>query len=151
MIRAKTKNSSKEHERVIQIILTDDLKRIIKKWGRRKNLPDNYIFDIINTQNNSAKQEYRDVSQAIKTINKYMKRIALDIKLEKIPTTNYARHSFSTVLKRAGVSIEMISEQLGHSNIRTTQIYLGSFESDQRKAVTKHLTAFKNETQALQE
>ena len=58
-----------------------------------------------------------------------MKRIAKDLKLEKIPTTNFARHSFSTILKRAGVPIEMISEQLGHTSIKTTEIYLGSLKA----------------------
>jgi integrase/recombinase XerD len=62
-----------------------------------------------------------------------MKRIAGDIKLDRVHTTNFARHSFSTALKRAGVSIGMISEQLGHSSIKTTQIYLDSFESGQKR------------------
>ena len=88
-------------------------------------------------------QIYRDVNQAVKTINKYMKRIAEDLKLERIPTTNFARHSFSTILKRAGVPIEMISEQLGHTLIKTTQIYLGSFEMNQKREVAKYLTSFK--------
>jgi hypothetical protein len=33
-------------------------------------------------------------SYAIKNINKYMKRIALNFELERVPTTNFARHSF---------------------------------------------------------
>lgn len=66
----------------------------------------------------------------------------IDQKLSRMPTTNFARHSFSTVLKRAGVPIEMISEQLGHSNIKTTQIYLDSFEKEQRKEIGKYLFEF---------
>lgn len=72
-----------------------------------------------------------------------MRRIAATLDLERVPTTNFARHSFSTVLKRSGVSIEMISEQLGHTSIKTTQIYLDSFESDQKREITKYLTSFK--------
>lgn len=48
-------------------------------------------------------QVYRDTNQAVKTINKYMKLIAQNLKLERAPTTNFASHSFSTVLKPAGV------------------------------------------------
>ena len=33
--------------------------------------------------------------------------------------------------KRAGVSVEIISETLGHSSLNTTQIYLDSFENSQ--------------------
>jgi integrase len=37
----------------------------------------------------------------------------------------------------------MISEQLGHSSIKTTQIYLDSFEHGQKRDVAKFLTSFK--------
>jgi hypothetical protein len=50
------------------------------------------------------------------------------------PTTNFGWHSFSTVLKWSDVSIEMIPEQLGHSLIETTQIYLDSSESGHNSA-----------------
>lgn len=69
--------------------------------------------------------------------------IAQNIGLSKIPTTNFARHTYSTVMKRAHVPIEMISENLGHSSVGTTQIYLDVFEKEQCREVVKHLTAFK--------
>ncbi|RHF88751.1 hypothetical protein DW653_11640, partial [Phocaeicola plebeius] len=42
-----------------------------------------------------------------------------------------ARHSYATVLKRAGVATSIISESLGHSSEKVTQIYLDSFENNQ--------------------
>jgi integrase/recombinase XerD len=143
-IRAKTEHSSKDNIKTIEVIITEDIQRIINKWGRKPPRPKSFIFDILHPNDLSDVQIYRDVNQAVRTINKYMKRIANDLKLERVPTTNFARHSFSTVLKRAGVPIEMISEQLGHSSIKTTEIYLGSFESDQKREITKYLTSFKN-------
>ena len=142
-IRAKTKHSTKDNIQPIEVFITEDIQRIIKKWGRKPQDPNSFIFDILKPEDLSDVQIYRDINQAVKTINKYMKRIAENLKLERIPTTNFARHSFSTILKRAGVSIEMISEQLGHTSIKTTQIYLGSFESEQKREVTKFLTSFK--------
>jgi site-specific recombinase XerD len=53
-----------------------------------------------------------------------------------------ARHSFSTVLKRSGASIEFISESLGHSNLKTTENYLDSFEDETRKKYSDVLTNF---------
>lgn len=142
-IRSKTKNSTKENIITIEVSINEDIKRIIKKWGNKPAKPKNFIFDILHPQDLSGLQIYRDINQAVKVINKYMKRIASNLELERAPTTNFARHSFSTILKRSGVPIEMISEQLGHTSIKTTQIYLGSFESDQKREVTKFLTAFK--------
>ena len=143
-IRAKTEHSTKDDIQTIQVSITEDIEEIINKWGNKPVKPKTFIFDMLHPKDLSDLQIYRDVNQAVKTINKYMKRIAVDLKLERIPTTNFARHSFSTILKRAGVPIEMISEQLGHTSIKTTQIYLDSFENDQKREVTKFLTAFKN-------
>ena len=50
-----------------------------------------------------------------------------------------ARHSYATVLKRAGVATSIISESLGHSSERVTQIYLDSFENKQIDKAMKYL------------
>ena len=142
-IRAKTEHSTKDDIKTIEVFVTEDIERIINKWGRKPQRPKSIIFNILQPEDLSDIQIYRDINQAVRTINKYMKRIAEDLSLERVPTTNFARHSFSTVLKRAGVPIEMISEQLGHTSIKTTQIYLDSFESDQKREITKFLTPFK--------
>jgi site-specific recombinase XerD len=57
-----------------------------------------------------------------------MKAIAGKTGINKPVTTYTARHSFATVLKRNGASLEFISESLGHSDIRTTENYLASFD-----------------------
>ena len=49
------------------------------------------------------------------------------------------RHSYATILKRAGVSISIISESLGHSSERVTQIYLDGFENSQIDRAMKNL------------
>lgn len=41
-----------------------------------------------------------------------------------------ARHTYATSLKRRGVATEVISEALGHADLRTTDLYLKSFEDD---------------------
>ncbi len=71
-----------------------------------------------------------------------MDRIASNLNIERAPTTNFARHSFSTILKRSGVRIEPISEQVDPTSIKTTPIYLGSFENSQKRKITKYLTFF---------
>lgn len=143
-IRAKTEHSTKDNLKTIEVIVTKDIQSIIDKWGTKPQKPKSFIFDILHPNDLSALQIYRDVSQAVRTTNKYMERVAENLKLDRVPTTNFARHSFSTVLKRAGVPIEMISEQLGHSSIKTTQIYLDSFGIDQKREITKFLTSFKS-------
>ena len=50
-----------------------------------------------------------------------------------------ARHSFATVLKKSGVNIGIISQALGHQDIKTTQIYLSKFDNEQVDEAMKNL------------
>ncbi len=77
-----------------------------------------------------------------------MKKIGEKLKIEKEITTYTARHSFSTVLKRSGASVDIISEALGHSNVRTTESYLDSFDDDTIKKYSASLVAFENENES---
>jgi integrase/recombinase XerD len=74
--------------------------------------------------------------------NIHMQKTGKKLGIEKHITTYTARHSFATILKRSGVSTEFISESLGHSDVKMTEIFLESFENDQKKEIAKHLTNF---------
>jgi site-specific recombinase XerD len=63
--------------------------------------------------------------------------------IDKKATTYVARHTFSTVLKRSGASTEAIQEALGHTNIRTTESYLDSFDRETKRELAGRLSAFK--------
>jgi integrase len=138
-VREKTKRKSIENQRLVHVHLHPKMLDIIDRWGNVDRSPGQFIFGILDASNLSAVQEYRNVNQAIKTINKYMKRIGAELGLSKQPTCNFARHTYSTVLKRANVPIEVISEALGHFSVKTTEIYLDSFESDKRAEISKLL------------
>ncbi len=56
--------------------------------------------------------------------NEYLKEIATICGINKKLTYHLARHSFATSITLSnGVPIESVSKMLGHTNIRTTQIY----------------------------
>ena len=57
-------------------------------------------------------------------MNGYLKEIADLCDIKKTLTTHIARHTFATTITLSkGVPIETVSKMLGHSDIRTTQIY----------------------------
>lgn len=56
--------------------------------------------------------------------NSYLKELADICGIKKHLTTHIARHTFATTVTLAnGVPIETVSAMLGHTNIKTTQIY----------------------------
>jgi integrase len=55
--------------------------------------------------------------------NAFLKEIAILCGVNKNLTFHMARHTCGTLLLKHGVPIEVISKILGHSSIRTTQIY----------------------------
>ncbi|GEO03374.1 integrase [Adhaeribacter aerolatus] len=142
-IRAKTERTTRQNLKPIIVILTPEVEQIIKKWGNKPIYPEAYVFPILK-EGLTPEKELAVVKQATKTINKYIKRIGATIGIEGNISTYTARHSYATVLKRAGVSTAFISESLGHGTERTTQNYLDSFEDEVKREFTSYLTAFKS-------
>lgn len=58
------------------------------------------------------------------TLNAYLKEIARICDVDKNLTFHLARHTFATTVTLSnGVPIESVSKMLGHSSIKTTQVY----------------------------
>lgn len=144
--RAKTIRSMRGNPKIISIVVNKEMRSIIKKWGNPNKGQDEFIFPVL-SQGLTPGQQRERIKDLIWRINKALKVIATELKFDKPLTTYTARHSFSTVLKRSGASIEFISESLGHSSVQTTAHYLDSFENDMKKKFSKSLLGFmKNET-----
>lgn len=91
----------------------------------------NYIFPILNDSVHKTAQQKKDrTMKVLKKCSKDFTAIANILDLENKKFTFYtARHSSATTLKRGGVSTDIISEALGHSNTQITQLYLKQFEN----------------------
>ena len=136
--RQKTLNTARTLKD-IQVVITEPMAEIIKRWGTPAH-PDNYIFPHL-VGNETPLELKRKTQYLTRLINRAMAHIAEALGISHISTYT-ARHSFATVLKRSGANIAYISESLGHSNLRTTENYLASFERDERVKNAELLTKF---------
>lgn len=142
--RAKTDKSTRNDPRPITVFLSEDLLQIIDRWGSIDRSSNNYIFPILSSGITTMRQ-YELIELFISSINDWMVKIRKKFGIEKPVTTYVARHTFSTVMKRSGASTEFIQEALGHTNIKTTEIYLDSFEKEIKKEFAGMLVSFKKE------
>ena len=117
----------KKTGQLLNIKIMPPLKVILDKYTAGKTSND-YIFPII--KRNDAAGQYSDIKNSMKRHNKALKVIAEDCGIDESITSYWSRHSWATIAKRKGVSTAVISESMGHTTEKTTQIYLDSFEDE---------------------
>jgi len=99
-----------------------------------------YVFPFL-TGNETPLEQKKRIQDITRRINKHIKKIGDKLGITNISTYT-ARHSFASVLKRSGANIAYISDSLGHSDLKTTENYLASFEKEERIKNAALLTNF---------
>lgn len=139
--RGKTFNTQKANLREIVIPINDFAMKIIKKYENKDKSLENYIFDIISPED-SPEEEVRKIDKFNRYINQHIKKLAKDNGVDENISVYWARHSFSNSIINTGGSIEMLSQLLGHSDIKTTKAYIGSIDIESKKEVMSRATEF---------
>jgi integrase/recombinase XerD len=107
--------------------LYDKPKSIIDLYALDKKKSD-YIFPII-TRTEPALIR-KDIKNQLKLYNHALKEMAKQLEIGGNLTSYVTRHSWASIGKALNVPVTVISEALGHENLRTTQIYLDSLDKD---------------------
>ena len=118
--------------KMMNCCLTEQAQEVIDKC-HADQVEEAYHTDHVEKKNNkqihdrnvhtTEKQILERVKKTLKHVNKRLHELSEEIGLHTPLTTYVARHTYATVLKRSGVSVALISESLGHSDLSTTQIY----------------------------
>lgn len=139
ILRGRVNYSRHKTQKLLSFQLVPMALQILEKYGTAGHGED-YIFTILNRHEHTSPQQiFNRLHKVLRKVNRELKVLGEMIGLGMPLTTYVARHTYATVLKRSGVSVALISESLGHSDLSTTQIYLDSFENSQIDAAMQHL------------
>ena len=72
-----------------------------------------------------------------RTLQKSFKRCIRRVKLSEKYSIHCLRHTYGTFLLKASKNIKLVKEQLGHSSIKTTEIYISLIADDTKEALEK--------------
>lgn len=124
---------SKTHER-IEVPVTTQVKELLNWFKTNYPRKKNFLLPIITNFNLKGEELNYHIISRRKRFNMHLKTIATNLEfpdaIQDI-TSYFARHSYATSLLRNGISVEKISQALGHSDIKTTQTYLAGFDEDE--------------------
>jgi integrase len=136
MIENRLIYNRKKTGKLIKLPLLPNALNLINKYSNSKS---KYLFPILFDYHVTEQQKINRIHKVITKVNKRLKDLGVVLNIPIDLTTYVARHSFATVLKRSGVATSIISESLGHSSEKITQIYLDSFENSQIDEAMKNL------------
>ena len=123
----------------INFKLCEQAKEIIEKYASYQKEA-GYLFPIYdNRVHKTSVQKKNRLHKMLAKINKELKLLASELEIDADVTTYVARHSFASVLKNTGVNIALISQALGHQDIKTTEIYLSKFDDQQMDEAMSNL------------
>lgn len=107
---------------LIDVEVVPELEEIMRRYYR-KDSP--YVFPFLHESRKGNIGKELSEKSALRRINRAVYNIIGDVKL----TTYVLRHTWATLMLEDGSQVEVISQCMGHSSIRTTQIYLSRISS----------------------
>lgn len=109
----------------INIKLPVKAKEIVDSYKKENSRNEDFIFPMLKNELNLNDPRAVDsaISAATATINKNLKLIKAEAKINKHVSFHVSRHTFATRALRKGVSIDKVSKLMAHSNITQTQTY----------------------------
>ena len=108
---------------LLHIKIVTQISELIERYTDKESP---YLLPIITVPGKNERTQYESV---LRRINNALKVIASMVNLQIQLTTYVSRHAWATIAKSKNISVNVISDALGHDSIATTQIYLASIDT----------------------
>lgn len=127
VVNGRVQYRRKKTAKLYDVKITESLLPILSFYVTA--YPDSeYVFPIIGRY--TAEGQAKDIQWARKRYNTRLKDLAKLCGIETALTSYVSRHSFATQAMLLEVPVKAISTMLGHSSVKTTEIYLQSLPSN---------------------
>jgi integrase len=122
---------------VISIKLPVKSLEILKKYRTDESQPEDYIFPFFKKDIDltDKKTLFNAISSQTSYANSDLKDIASDAGINKNIHFHVSRHTWATRALKKGMRIEYVSKLMGHSSIKTTQVYAKIINEELDKAM----------------
>lgn len=126
--REKLKRAKKAKH--IEIRILPSIQELLDWFSENSLLIGDYLIPIVTKENITDEELYNHIRNRYKVIKTNLAKMEKVLELESQHLTSYvSRHSFAMRLQQNKIPREVISQAMGHSNLKTTQTYLDSFSS----------------------
>ena len=122
--------------KLYDVKISDSLNTLLSHYD---NADSEYVFPII--KRDTPILQSKDILWARKRYNTKLKDIATECGIDQNLTSYVSRHSFATQAMLKQVPINAISAMLGHSSLKTTEVYLKSLPSNILDEYNESITA----------
>ena len=104
--------------------------QILEYYTSTSSKAEDYIFPLLRNDINRSNKNFlrRQVESKTVLINDSLKEIAVLAGIKKNLCSHIARHSFADIARKRNTSLLDIQQLLGHSESKTTQLYLNGLD-----------------------
>ncbi len=114
----------------IKIKITTEIQGLLDSLRESSPTVDDFIVPIVSIAGYTGEKLYNHIRFRYKKYNDYLADLAEELEITDIKLTTYvSRHTMAMMLQQNDVSREQISQMLGHSDMKTTNTYLDSFDT----------------------
>ena len=151
-----------KNHKMRDLILIPQADAILKSYDNENKQRDDYIFPLLDNGKPYAKAVtqdqkdtmsvelktalYNDISAKTATLNNNLKKIAELADIEKHLSFHIARHSFAKLAKDKGTNSGVVQGLLAHSSLKTTEGYMGQFDTSVEDAAMERIFETSNES-----
>ena len=115
----------------IKIKVTGIIQGLLDELKGDSLVVDDFILPIVSISGYSGEKLYKHIRYRYRKYNDYLRELANELQIIDVKLTTYvSRHTMAMVLQHNNVSREQISQMLGHADMKTTNTYLDSFDTD---------------------